>query len=146
MPDFVEGHEVAVLVGQGDDHVLEPFAPARVCLVSRQVLKGGGYVGMTLDVGNDVLLAPKEAVVAKASLLDRFHELRPDLVVAPLVLRLLARVQLEGETETLHSAPLASESVPRYLLGGVGGSDGLRVPPPRPASTAPRGTVTLSRC
>src|SRR5580704_5846760 len=116
MPDFVECHKVAVLVGQGDDHVLEPLAPARVRLVSRQLPEGGGDVGMALHVRHDVLFAPKEAVVAEAGLLDRFHKVRPDLVVPSLVLGLLARIQLEGETEMFHGAPLASESVPRYLL------------------------------
>src|ERR1700722_9620517 len=125
MPDFVKRDEVAVLVGQGDDHVLEPLAPARVRLVSRQLFEGRGDVGMTLDISHHILSAPEEAVVAEAGLLDRFHKVRPDLIMPPLVLGLLARIQLEGETKTFHGAPLASESVPRYCLPALVGLTGV---------------------
>ena len=74
---------------------------------------------MTLDMSHHILSAPDEAVVAEAGLLDRFHKVRPDLTMPWLVLGLLARIQLEGETETFKGAPLPSESVPRYRLSNA---------------------------
>lgn len=60
MPDLVHEEEVAVLVDELDDHVLEPGGPADVRLVGRQLLEGGCNVGMALDVADDLLVAAEE--------------------------------------------------------------------------------------
>src|SRR5581483_7340519 len=69
-------------------------------------------VRLDLGVGVDRRAAAEEGVVRVPRVLDRLDELGPDLVVPLLVLRLRARLDLEGETESLHARISLSESVP----------------------------------
>src|SRR5437773_9362715 len=117
MPDLLEVVELAALVGERDDHVLEPLRPARVDLGRRELRERGGRVRMAFGVGDDLRPAAEQRVVRKAGVLDRVDELGPDLVVAPFVLVRRPRPDLEGEADPLHT--LLSESVPAsYAVAG----------------------------
>src|SRR5581483_10351108 len=107
-----EPEELAVLVGQRDDHVLEPLGPARIRLVRADLRERGRDVGLALGVGHDRLVTAKEAVVPEAGVLDRLDEFGPDLVVTLLVLRFLAGIDLEREADPFHRPPRWSKSVP----------------------------------
>src|SRR5262249_32058725 len=102
MPDLLGGEEVPVLVGQRDDHVLEPLRPARVHVRRPELREHRRRVRMALDVRDDRRAAPEQGVVLEAGVLDRVDQLGPDLVVALLVLVLGARADLEAEAEAFH--------------------------------------------
>src|SRR5579864_2914906 len=97
MPDLLHPVELAVLVGEGDDDVLEPLRPARVDLGRSELRERRLAVRMAFDVGDDLGSAPEERVVRESGIFDRLDQLRPDLVMALLVLGLGPRLDLEGK-------------------------------------------------
>src|SRR5581483_8741479 len=124
MPDLLVPVELAVLVGQRHDHVLEPLRPARVDVGRADLRERGSRVGVALDVGDDREAAAEQRVVREAGFLDGVDELRPDLVVTPLVLGLRARTDLEGEARTFHSSSFRNRY--RYRMLPPGTTDGGR--------------------
>src|SRR5438046_2312616 len=102
MPHLVEAVQLPVLVGQRDDDLLEPLRPALVRLVRPELGESRVDVGLELGIADDGRAAAEERVIREAGIFDRLDELRPDLVMSFLVLRLGAGPDLEGETESFH--------------------------------------------
>src|ERR1700736_5944316 len=117
MPHLLEAVQLAVLVGQRDDDVLEPLRPARVRLARAERGKRGRNVRVALDVAHDLRAAPEQRVVLEPRLLDRVDELGPDLVVALLILGLRSRPDLKGEAQSFHRGrSLSTRNRYRYRM------------------------------